>query len=169
VPLRGAEHGTMHVPDARGVAWVARVGGAPFVCVAGRREHFARRLADFLKREARRDVEAAVARHAGALGMRPAGVSIRDTRSRWGSCSHGGALNFSWRLILAPPFVLDYLCAHEVAHLAHMDHSARFWALTRRLCPRTDEAEAWLRVNGSALHRFGAQDGEEPADGGAVD
>jgi hypothetical protein len=65
-------------------------------------------------------------------------------------------LSFSWRLILCPPFVLDYLAAHEVTHLAEMNHSARFWKLLRRICPATDEATRWLDANGNALHRYGA-------------
>ena len=84
---------------------------------------------------------------------------MRDTTSRWGSCSSSAALNFSWRLILAPPYVLDYLAAHEVAHIVHMNHSPLFWALTRRLFPDTDRAEAWLKAHGSGLHRFGAASG----------
>jgi predicted metal-dependent hydrolase len=80
---------------------------------------------------------------------------LRDTSSRWGSCSAKGALNFSWRLILAPPFVLDYLAAHETAHLRHHDHSDRFWALTKSLCPEMERAEAWLKAHGAHLHRYG--------------
>jgi predicted metal-dependent hydrolase len=81
---------------------------------------------------------------------------LRDTTSRWGSCSSTGALNFSWRLILAPCFVLDYLAAHEVAHFVHMNHSPAFWKVTRRLFPETDRAEEWLKAHGAGLHRFGA-------------
>ncbi len=79
------------------------------------------------------------------LGVAPRRISLRDTASRWGSCSSTGGLNFSWRLILAPPFVLDYLAAHEVAHIVHMNHSPMFWKLTRRLFPETERAEAWLK------------------------
>jgi hypothetical protein len=152
VPLRGVEHRIVHRPDVRGVVWVE--GDA--ICVAGEAAHVARRVGDWLKREARRDLEAAVARHAHAAGVKPRRLSLRDTTSRWGSCSSTGALNFSWRLILAPPYVLDYLAAHEVAHMSHMNHSPLFWALTRRLYPETDRAEAWLKAHGSGLHRFGA-------------
>jgi len=81
---------------------------------------------------------------------------LRDTVSRWGSCSSTGGLNFSWRLILAPPFVLDYLAAHEVAHIVHMNHSPFFWKLVRRLHSGTDRAEAWLKLHGADLHRYGA-------------
>src|SRR4051794_7999330 len=150
VPLRGVDHRIVHRPEMRGVVWVE--GQA--ICVAGEARHAPRRVADWLKREARRDLEAAVAHHAAAAGVKPSRLSLRDTTSRWGSCSSKGALNFSWRLILAPPYVLDYLAAHEVAHMRHMNHSPLFWALTRRLYPETDRAEAWLKAHGSSLHRF---------------
>jgi predicted metal-dependent hydrolase len=155
-PLRGEPHRVEHRPAARGVAWVESSSDGPKLCVAGDAPHVPRRVADFLKREARRDLEAAVARHAALAGVKPRRLSLRDTTSRWGSCSTTGALNFSWRLILAPPYVLDYLAAHEVAHMVHMNHSPMFWKLTRRLYPDMDRAEAWLKAHGSELHRFGA-------------
>jgi hypothetical protein len=158
-PLRGVDHVIVHRPGERGVAWTEIGPQGPMICVAGERPHIARRVADFLKREARKDLEAAVARHAKRLGVAPRRVTLRDTASRWGSCSSTGGLNFSWRLILAPPEILDYLAAHEVAHTVHMNHSPAFWKLTRRLFPDTERAEAWLKVHGAALHRFGAREG----------
>ncbi|MBL4691914.1 MAG: M48 family metallopeptidase, partial [Magnetovibrio sp.] len=83
-------------------------------------------------------------------------ITVRDTRSRWGSCTVSGQLNFSWRLVLAPDFVLDYVVAHEVAHLMHKNHGKAFWDLTKRLTERTDEAKAWLNAHGRNLHRYGA-------------
>ncbi|MDX7950682.1 M48 family metallopeptidase, partial [Lichenihabitans sp. Uapishka_5] len=106
--------------------------------------------------EARRALVEATDRHAARVKRPVAGLTLRDTRSRWGSCTARGRLNFSWRLILAPPGVLDYLAAHEVAHLVHMNHSDRFWALARELAPQIDEAEAWLRQHGAKLHHYGA-------------
>jgi predicted metal-dependent hydrolase len=82
-------------------------------------------------------------------------VSVRDTSSRWGSCSSTGRLSYSWRLILAPPFVLDYLAAHEVAHLVEMNHSARFWRVVRSVCPDMERAKAWIDAHGADLHRYG--------------
>ena len=117
--------------------------------------HVARRVRDFLAREAKRDLTEAIERYAAQLGQRPVRVTLRDTRSRWGSCTARGELNFSWRLILAPPTVLDYLVAHEMAHLREMNHSPRFWALVHALCPHTDAAEAWLKRHGTGLHRYG--------------
>ena len=156
-PLRGVDHKIVHCPGARGVVWTADSAEGPVICVAGDLAHVARRVADFFKREARRDLEAAVARYCAILGVNRRRITLRDTTSRWGSCSTTGALNFSWRLILAPSFVLDYLAAHEVAHLLHMDHSPSFWRVTRRLYPETDRAEAWLKAHGADLHRFGGK------------
>jgi hypothetical protein len=166
IPLRGQDHRADHRPNQRGTVWIeppSRSDGEellPILCVAGGISHVERRIADYLKREARRDLEAAVKRHTGVLGMPARRVTIRDTTSRWGSCSATGALNFSWRLVMAPDFVLDYLAAHEVAHLAHMNHSSKFWALTRRLAPQTERAENWLKLHGSSLHRFGVSQAE---------
>jgi len=156
VPLRGVEHRIVHRPRMRGTVWVEQAGDERLLCVAGAVEHAARRVRDFLKREARRDLEAAVASYARALNVRVRRMSIRDQSSRWGSCNSAGVLSFSWRLILCPPFVLDYLAAHEVAHLVEMNHSARFWKVLRQVCPATDEATRWLDSHGNALHRYGA-------------
>jgi len=156
VPLRGAPHRIALQEGLRGATRAALDGGGnPVIAVWGDPAHAGRRVRDFLQREARRDLEAAVARHAAALGVKPARIALRDTASRWGSCSSRGNLNFSWRLILAPAFVLDYLAAHEVAHLREMNHSERFWRLVGDLCPATDEAERWLKRHGAELHRYG--------------
>lgn len=111
----------------------------------------------WLRREAKRSFEEAVARHAAALGVEPRGIAIRDQKTRWGSASAAGRLNFSWRAVMAPPFVLDYLAAHEVAHLREMNHGPPFWSLCRRLCPETDTAERWLKAEGPSLHRYGRE------------
>lgn len=157
-PLRGIEHRIVHRPDARGVVWVEAAQDGPLLCVSGEAPHLSRRVGDFLRREARRDLEAAVARHATKLGVFPRRIALRDTSSRWGSCSSNGSLNFSWRLIFAPSYVLDYLAAHEVAHIRHMNHSPAFWKVTKDLFPDTDRAESWLKAHGASLHRFGAQE-----------
>ena len=86
---------------------------------------------------------------------------MRDQTSRWGSCTAEGVLSYSWRLILAPPHVLDYLAAHEVAHLIEMNHSARFWRVVERICPDFERAKNWLNTQGNALHRYG-DDGGPP-------
>lgn len=112
------------------------------------------RVAAFLRLRAQARLAEACARHAAAAG-RPFGrISLRDTRSRWGSCTAAGDLMFSWRLILAPPPVLDYVAAHEVAHLVRMDHSPAFWDVVARLCPDYPARRDWLRREGGALHRW---------------
>jgi predicted metal-dependent hydrolase len=82
---------------------------------------------------------------------------VRDTATRWGSCSSTGTLSFSFRLIMAPPLALDYLAAHEVAHLREMNHSRRFWRLVADLCPDFERARAWLETEGRALQAVGAE------------
>lgn len=111
------------------------------------------RVAAFLKLRARDALADASDRYAAALGKPYGRISLRDTRSRWGSCSSAGDLMYSWRLIMAPPQVLEYVAAHEVAHLQHMDHSDRFWGAVDRLFPDHKACRKWLRVHGGSLHR----------------
>ena len=159
IPLRGIAHEISHRPSARGTVWVEpgdeRLGPAPKLCVSGQEPFVARRVQDFLMRQARVDLVEAVGRHADTLAVTARRVTLRDTTTRWGSCSSSGALNFSWRLIMAPPHVLDYLAAHEVAHLIQMNHSDAFWAIVARLVPDYARSEAWLKVHGVGLMRFG--------------
>jgi predicted metal-dependent hydrolase len=158
LPLRGIDHCIVHRRGARGTVWTEAGDDGHTLCVAGEAPHVARRIHDFLKREAKRDLEAASKLAAERLGVAIKRVSIRDQSSRWGSCSTTGVLSYSWRLILAPPFVLDYLAAHEVAHLVEMNHSRKFWRLVERICPHITCAKAWLDVHGSNLHRYGVPD-----------
>lgn len=156
VPVRGEPHVIVHHPDARGTVWTGGLHGeVPTLCVAGDAPHLARRVRDHLKKEARADLARAVRTHADRLGVEVGRITLRDTASRWGSCSAKGDLSFSWRLILAPPFVLDYLAAHEVAHRLEMNHGPRYWRLVEKTYPRRSEAEAWLRHHGAGLHRYG--------------
>jgi predicted metal-dependent hydrolase len=154
IPLRDVPHRIEHRPGTRGTV-SCEAGDPPVLAVAGEAAHLPRRLVDWLKKQALKELQVAVARHCATLGVKHGPVSVKDTTSRWGSCSSSGALAFSWRLILAPPFILDYLAAHEVAHLKEMNHSVRFWRLCHQLCPRTAEAKAWLKANGAGLHRYG--------------
>jgi predicted metal-dependent hydrolase len=157
VPLRGIPHRIVHRRGARGSVWIeAGDNGEQLLCVAGDTPHLNRRVGDFLKRQAARDLDAAARRYAAALGVKIRRISVRDQSSRWGSCSNTGVLSFSWRLILAPPFVLDYLAAHEVAHLVELNHSPRFWRLVTRIYPDYERAKVWLDVHGTDLHRYGA-------------
>ncbi len=112
------------------------------------------RALGFLKARARDRLAAASDHYAERLGRTYSGISIRDTRSRWGSCSSAGKLMYSWRLIMAPAPVLDYVAAHEVAHLAQMNHSPAFWAEVTRIHGPYGAPRDWLRTHGNTLHRF---------------
>ena len=156
VPLRGVPHRVVHWSSVRGVTRAVKgPEGEALIAVSAQAPHVPRRVREFLEAEAKRDIVASIRRHTARLGGTARRVSVRDTTSRWGSCSAKGSLSFSWRLILAPAFVLDYLAAHEVCHLREMNHSPRFWRLVHALFPRTDEAELWLKRHGTELHRFG--------------
>lgn len=156
VPLRGASHRIVHRRGERGTVWTERsTNGERLLCVAGESVHLNRRVNDFLKREALRDLQAASRLYAGELGVTIRRISARDQSSRWGSCSSTGVLSFSWRLILAPSFVLDYLAAHEVCHLLELNHSPRFWRLVTRIYPQYERAKVWLDIHGPDLHRYG--------------
>jgi predicted metal-dependent hydrolase len=153
VPILGAPH-VIRGDATRLRGLVSRDAG--FVTVPGAPDHLGRKLTEFLKKEAKREIETRANTKAASIGKRIGGLSIRDTRSRWGSCSTRGGLAFSWRLILAPEWVLDYVVAHEVAHLKEMNHGPRFWALCAGLTDGDPKAaRAWLRQNGSALHAYG--------------
>lgn len=157
MPLRGRVHGIRFTGRARGVVEVDDFGGgAPSLHVSGRVEHAPRRLKDWLIEQARADLDACVRVHAKKLGVRARSITLRDQTSRWGSCTADGLLSFSWRLIMAPTHVLDYVAAHEVAHLIEMNHGPRFWKLVTRTMPRLEEAKRWLRNHGPDLHRYGA-------------
>ncbi|MEX0752490.1 MAG: SprT family zinc-dependent metalloprotease [Xanthobacteraceae bacterium] len=165
LPLRGVPHHIVHCRDTRGVVWTESNGcGERLLCVAGDPAHINRRVTDFLKREARHDLERASRHYAERLGARIKRIAIRDPSSRWGSCSTTGVLSFSWRLILAPSFVLDYLAAHEVTHLIEMNHSARFWRLLEQLSPATKRAKTWLDLHGNNLHGYGLSEGRAPVE-----
>ncbi len=155
IPVRGEPHLIVHETGRRGAAHVATRDGAPVLVVYGDPEHLPRRVADFLKREAKRDIEALVARHTATINKRARAIRFRDTKSRWGSCTSDGVLSFSWRIMMAPPLVIDYLVAHEVAHLREMNHGPRFWKLCKELSPETDRCKDWLKRNGTALQAIG--------------
>jgi predicted metal-dependent hydrolase len=154
VPLRGVMHELVYehgraAPRIEPGEPPRLIAPAPDVAL------FEARLMRFLKAEARDDLTERVAVHAAQLGVKPTRIQVKETRSRWGSCSPDGVLAFSWRVVLAPPFVLDYLAAHEVAHLREMNHSRRFWALVRRCMPDFERGRAWLHQHGAMLHAVG--------------
>ncbi|MEQ8746507.1 M48 family metallopeptidase [Pyruvatibacter sp.] len=152
-PVRAEAHCMNTEPD---LPLFAQDNVAPRLIVSGDKAHISRRVADWLKREARHDLTQATLAHAAAFGTAPARITLRDTASRWGSCSTSRVINYSWRLIFAPPYALDYVAAHEAAHLIEHNHGPRFWALVRTRIDDIDRAKIWLTENGAALHRFGA-------------
>jgi len=150
LPLRGRDHAVLEGVSGHGAVWTEH--GA--IYVTGTKAHHARRLTDFLKKEARTEFETRTLEFAKHLGVRHKRITVRDTASRWGSCSAQGSLSYSWRLILTPPFVLDYVVAHEVAHLREMNHGPSFWKLVRDLVGDPRKAQNWLRDHGASLHRY---------------
>lgn len=154
ITLRGVEH-ELVLARGRGGARVEPDLIPRIVTPALDPALFEARVLRFLKEEARADLVDRVACHAVTLGVRPARLQVKELRSRWGSCSVDGVLSFSWRLILAPPYVLDYLAAHEVSHLREMNHSRRFWALVKRCMPDFERGRDYLHKHGCALHAVG--------------
>jgi predicted metal-dependent hydrolase len=152
VPILGVPHRIRHLGE--GVRGTVRVEAGE-ILVTGGSAHVARRVRDHLVALARRELGERARRQAALLGRKVARVTVRDTRSRWGSCTHSGNLSFSWRLILAPEAVLDYVVAHEVAHLAEMNHSPRFWRLVETLAPGARRQRDWLQRNRAQLLRYG--------------
>lgn len=152
IPLRGVDHHIRHLDLRRGTVTVDPV--ANVINVAGDLRHVPRRIADFLKVAARHELTGASRRYAEAMGATFRRISIRDQKSRWGSCSASGDLSYSWRLILTPPYVLDYVAAHEVAHLVHLNHGTKFWRLVLTHCPNAARAKKWLKEHGHGVHRI---------------
>ncbi len=152
VPLYGLEHEIRHCPEARRGVWQDE----DLLCVSGTLEHLPRRVESYCRAEAGRRFRAAVKQKTAAAGLSAGRITLRESRSRWGSCSPKGDLSFCWRLIFAPPEVLDYVAAHEVAHLRHMDHSPAFWALCASLVPDIKAPKRWLARNGAGLWRYGS-------------
>lgn len=153
IPLRGAPCQITGIGEGR-LANI-RPGDPQTLSLPGAPETLPARALRYMKKAAREDITRAVSIHAARLGVTPARISIKDTITRWGSCSAQGNLSFSWRLILAEPFVLDYVAAHEVAHLLEMNHSPAFWAQVERTYPDWKPARNWLKENGCRLHAIG--------------
>lgn len=144
-----------------GVPLIVTPGGGRSVVIDGDRimvpgdpDRLPARLSGYLKTLARDRLAAASDHYAARLGRDYSRITLRDTRSRWGSCSADGALSFSWRLVMAPPAVLNYVAAHEVAHLAEMNHSDRFWSQVEAIHGPYRALRDWLRTDGPALHRI---------------
>jgi predicted metal-dependent hydrolase len=151
VPVAGEPHRIHWVAGPQGPAWLE----PGEIHVPGDPSFLARRVTDLLWAEARRRLRAIAMAKCAIAGLTARRVTVKDTRTRWGSCTPDGTLMFCWRLVMAPALVQDYAVAHEVAHLRHMNHGPRFWALVRELTLHQEEAAGWLRLDGAALLRAG--------------
>jgi len=152
VPVFGVPHTIRHETDPRAAPVVVADGE---IRVRGEPAHLARRVRDHLARLAAREFARRARAYAARLDRQILRITVRDTRSRWGSCSSQGALSFSWRLVFAPESVIDYVVAHEVAHLVEMNHGPRFWRLVRSLTPDPETPRAWLKRHRSRLLAYG--------------
>lgn len=149
VPLLGRRYKVTHIPDARRGVWLE--DGRMFV--SGAPEFLNRRVKDFIKAEMKRYFTSAAKSYARSLGVETGNISVKDTTSRWGSCASNGNLAFSWRLAFAPVWVADYIAAHEVAHIAELNHGTRFWRRVREIYgPDMERAQKWLARNGLYLY-----------------
>lgn len=155
IPYRGVDH---LIIQSGGPRTPVRLDYAvrPAIHVGGDAEHINRRLTDWLKKQAREVLIERADYYTTRLGQKRGSIRIRDTRTRWGSCSSDGAISFSWRLILAPPEILNYVAAHECAHLVHMNHSPAFWRLLSTLDVDARTASTWFSEHGPALFAYGA-------------
>src|SRR5690242_8261639 len=151
VPIGGEPHRIRHAPGTRAGAFLLDQE----LHVSGAAEFLSRRVRDFLRQEARRRLTALVMAKATLVGVLPSRLTLKDTKSRWGSCAPDRSLALSWRLVMAPDFVQDYVVAHEVAHLRHMNHGPHFWALVDELTPHAKAAIPWLKAEGARLLRIG--------------
>ncbi|AQX19077.1 MULTISPECIES: M48 family metallopeptidase [unclassified Bartonella] len=152
IPILGVLHIILR-KEERGVAEII-TGNAEQesqIVIYSRLEHLPRHVADVLKKQAKIIIAPLVVHYARKVGRKVKSISYKDTRSRWGSCSTDGRLSFSWRLIMAPKEVVEYVVAHEVAHLVEMNHGKRFWSLCEKLCPERKTYQAWLKKNGHTL------------------
>lgn len=155
VPLEGTPIRLEQTPGSAAARLVDTPSGLA-IRSGGEGEAFARRVENLLKRMARERLAHHTGIHCRALNLKPPRVGIGDPKSRWGSCTPGrGSIRYSWRLILAPPEILDYVAAHEVAHLVHADHSPAFWGVVHQLVGDHRPYRAWLRAHGAGLHAVG--------------
>lgn len=159
MPLRGEPHAIVFTGagPSRLVELNRTAAPRPEICVPGAAATAEKRLRGWLFDDAKRHLDSAVMVHAKRLNVQPKRIVVRDQTTRWGSCSTTRVLSFSWRLVLAPPAILEYVAAHEVAHLAEMNHGPRFWALVRKTLPDFETSKRWLQVYGLDLHRYGAE------------
>jgi len=157
IPIRGQMHEIVASVKIRGQVECRQTDNGPQLRVPGGPAHMGRRLTDWLRDQARGDLEISVARHSATLDVRAARLRMGNQLTRWGSCNSDRALSFNWRLVLAPPYVLDYVGAHEVAHLVELNHSPAFWQVVRLTLPDMAKGRAWLKTHGGRLHAYGQE------------
>jgi len=155
IPVLGVPHRLHMRPAGRGVPPFRIADG--LIEVSGRPEFIARRTRAGLMAHARQLLSAKTMALAARISQRPARISVGDAATRWGSCAASRNIKYSWRLVLAPERVLDYVVAHEVAHLVEMNHSRRFWHLVETLHPGFEAERDWLKRHGAKLLSYGLQ------------
>ncbi len=150
IPILGKPHTICHTPHSKRGVWAA--DGK--ILVSGDLPHLPRRVRDWIRREAKIQLTLKTTYYCSLIDEPVRRITIRDQKSRWGSCSSAGNLNFSWRLFLMPEEVLSYVVAHEVAHLRHLNHKKEFWDLTEKLFPEMERAKKWIKINGTSFHKY---------------
>lgn len=148
--LLGEEVSIHHSPTAKRGVWLEE----GILWVSGASEHLARRATDFIKEQARSYAKTKAMEFGKKLGVTPGKITIRDTKSRWGSCNKNGDISLSWRLALAPTKIFDYVIVHEAAHVRHMNHSPHFWKTVEEVIPEYKQAERWLKKKSAYLYSF---------------
>lgn len=150
ISILGSEYTLKHHPEERGGVFFEERS----LIVCGEAGFIHRRVSDFLKKLAREHLYKMSRYYAEMLGCTIHNVVVKDTKSRWGSCSTKNNINYNWRIIMAPNYVINYLVCHEVSHLAHPDHSPEFWNCVAALCPEYKEGRAWLKLHGKTLYQY---------------
>ena len=153
IPFKGQNFTLRHAPDQRDVT--IQIGAESHLDIGGPILGFAQRVERYLRTQARETLTLSTQKNAKNMQVSPKTIRIKDTKTRWGSCSSAGTLNYSWRLILTPPEILNYVVVHECAHLREMNHSPAFWAIVAEYDPNWKQHRAWLRQNGHGLHGIG--------------
>lgn len=154
VPMLGNVYNIVYSGNLRGIT---KIDGDNII-ISGLEGHIPRKTKQFLIKQAKEVITMRAEIEAAKIGVKFGRITIRDTTSRWGSCSQDRNLSFSWRLVLAPRFVMEYVVAHEVAHIVEMNHSKKFWGVVAGICPEHHRARYWLRQNGEQLHLYGDAD-----------
>lgn len=149
ISIMGQKYIILHRPEQRGI--ILKDG---FLTLGGNHEFLHRRVTDYLKTLAAKELGRMSLIAAKKIGCKINHVSIKDTKSRWGSCSNKSNINYNWRIIMAPYDIIEYLVCHEVSHLAHQDHSEDFWQCVAKLCPQYKECQHWLKIRGKELYRY---------------